>query len=383
MVEEGNANVALEEEAASTSAESLTATEGASAEKGDETKAAETQEKSSQQTSSADESEEKDPPKGKDVPYGQYSRIKESRDKYRTKLSALEELGIKSPEDAEFLLKDAETAKEEAHLKGRTELTDWILEDPSRFLGDLQTKHPKVADQLDRANAPNILERIAVGYEKTDAEFAEKLLKIAADFRGTGRSNGTRAPEDSANDAINREKLSVQDERQQTFDEQVQAELSPNFRSKVTELSKGRAFSSDKQRERFFSNIFSGASEALDKNPIFTRQYERLRSIRGLSREQVAVRRKEVVDLHIKHATDPSLLKRLIDEEAGILGITIKQAAPNKEVRGEVNGSGAPANGKLTQSEEDRIVGELTQKFTGSRLSREIAHALSRAKSGA
>ena len=72
-----------------------------------------------------------------------------------------------------------------------------------------------------------------------------------------------------------------------------------------------------------------------------------------------------------------------LQEGKSLLGLTLQPKTPAKEERREVNGSGAPPNGKLTQEAKDRIYEDLEKKYTGSRLSQEFAAALSKAKLGA
>src|SRR5687768_16271146 len=155
MADESNANVALEEVAEPTTDASLASPEGSTAEKEAESKPGETppaKDKSSQESASPDESEdEKEPPKGKDVPYGQYARIKEDRNKLRSWRVELAEVGIKSKEDAEFLLKDVESAKEEGSKEGRGNLERWIVENPDRFYSEFAETYPKRVEPLLRA----------------------------------------------------------------------------------------------------------------------------------------------------------------------------------------------------------------------------------------
>ena len=340
-----------------------------------------TEGKSSQEPPSPDDSKEPaEPEKGKDVPYGQWRDTKTRLDNTRaqlTKASALlDELGVKTKEDAEFLLKDVETAKAEGleagKEEGRVGLVKWIVNNTQAFREDLHKNHPEKFAEIVQNDVYSFANAIA----GTNKELAEQIVEAAREYFGNGQSNGRRAPESSEQSKASQELTAIQEEKQEVFDEQAASEINTVFHSKIAELTKGIAFHSEKQRERFNNTILQGVSLALDKNPIFTRQYERLGDVRGLSRAELKERRKDVVALHLRHATDSNLLSKLIEEEKEAMGLKLQQKKPDGEVRTEVTGSGAPIGGKLTQDAKDKKYGELQEKYDGRMLSAKYAEWL-------
>lgn len=320
--------------------------------------------KSSQQPPSTDSDEDSE--KDGVVNVHAHRRIKTERNELRTKLRDFSELGIKSKDDLETLLQEAETSETEAREHGIREVTDWIVKTPHNFLVDLHQKHPDAYEQI----VHNSVASFVAALSGSNRELAEQIRVAAQEF--FGNSPGTRAPKDSANDAVNQERSAIQSEKEALFREQAGSEVSSAIKSKLQELTKGLEFRSDKQRERFVSSILDSASQALNRNGLFTRQWDRLRDVRSLNPSQLRERRREAVDLHLKHVSD-DLLKRLIDEERDALGVSIanKPPDPNGE-RKEVNGGGAPPTGKgLTKDVRDKKYTEIIGQYGSGTLAQQ------------
>lgn len=297
---------------------------------------------SSQVTSLPDASGEDgpEPEKGKDVPHGQWLRMKDSRNKLRTTLQELSELGINSRKDAETLLGEVRTSETEARRTGIEAHKAWIEKSPVEFLTDLSEQRPAVYRRIAQEGVYDFIAAI----ERAQPEVAAQFRAAAEQFFGEGHESGRRAPQDSEPRPNSNELTKLQRQKIGLFTYQASAEFVSSFNGKLTELTKGLTFHNQEQKSSFFKSILETWHQAQERNELFQRQWSRIKHVADLDPDELPARQREAVQLHMKYVTD-DFLRRLIEKARPVFGIGLAEKPPAKQDRTEVTGAGAPAAG--------------------------------------
>ena len=333
--------------------------------------------KSSQEPPSPDAS------KDENLPFNEHPRWKEvygenkEHKKFRDDLA---ELGVKSKEDIETLIADAETSEQEAHKAGVREVTDWIKEKPSEFVADLRKSLPDTMLAIRAQLMPEALFDAAEYVRRSDPAMAAKLEELAG-MRWS--ANGGGAPEKPGN-ADSSERTAIQTEKQSLFESDAWGKFTDALESKVSELSNGLEFRSEREREVHLADVRDVVAAQLYKNSAFQRELGRLKDVRNLSPSQLRDRVRAVVSLHMKYVGD-GMVREKVMEKANALKVPLAQKQPDgKDERREVAGAGAPPKGQgLTSDVLDQEYAALEAKgLSGHRLSEAWAVRLNELERG-
>ena len=309
-----------------------------------------------------EDSEDKTPKPDKDgrisVRLEQFERLKRQKSEMSTELDSLRELGIESKEHAEALRRDADNFHYVLEQLGSS---------PESFFADLQKSFPKAAETHDSNVIQSFLSLASDAYRRQgDTEglnTAEVLDAVLKTIKGQPRSRSSEA------DSGQRSELA--DDKWEVFSDYVRSERDRALATMIEELApKDLEFRSQKQREKFISDVSADVLESLAKDTVFRRELDYAENPRrGLGRQQ----REEALKAYRKYLSlnDSKRIRASIAEQASLMNLTGtangKDGKP--KVRREASASGAPSTGPATAEEKARIRTDLEKKgLTGTKL---------------
>ncbi len=298
------------------------------------------------------------------IPYARFKEVNEKAKEYEGVLTKLKDIGIESPEDAEFIAQQAKRIDNVENL---------ISTDPLGFEKELAKYHPEAQAAIAQNAVTRYLSRRAQDYR---AEGNEEMAKaLEAEREALTKGEPVRRTE------VKAEPDGVLAEKWDMFEEKVVDDVSSRLTGKINEFvtSKGVAFKSDAQKSKFYQRVMEGVADSLDANGNFVKQKDQLQSpALGLTKSQ----RKDVADLYERYATANGRLDKAILEELAVMNLSPngKHVPPERR---EITGSGTSPEGGVTQSVKEKLKTDLYKEgFRGSELTQKYMEGMRKLRLG-
>lgn len=316
------------------------------------------------------------------LPFSQHPRWKEvygERKKFEGELKAtkqtldqLGELGIKTREDAEFILNKARQAEAQ-----HAEFTGLLNSDPRSFAVKLNQTYPDAYKQMYGDISEAFLESKVQQFLKNptgdgrDQDRAAFLQEIIGEIKQNGQktSQAAQRPQDQGQRAFQQERETFYKQQDDSWRNDVTSGVHAEVNGRIENLTKGFSFIDKDQKAHFIDMVFGKVNEVINNDRIFLDRSDQMLSEKARTPEQ----RASIVKAWSARVSNGGLLEKAIADSARVFALrarsaeeqrssTVADASRRREVS-SAGGTGRRDNSK--ESERKARADRLREKYRG------------------